>query len=52
MAMRRIRNQVVHEYIGDPEVLTSALLTGHAFVPALIVTTNALIAEAEQRGWA
>lgn len=51
MAMRRIRNQMVHEYIEDPEVLTSALLTGHAFVPALIATVNAVVAEAEHRAW-
>ncbi len=44
--------QMVHEYIEDREVLASALLTGYAFAPALIVTANALITEAEQRGWA
>ncbi len=52
MAMRKIRNQMVHEYIEDLDVLTSALLTGHAFVPALIATANAVVAEAEERGWA
>ncbi len=51
VAMRRIRNQMVHEYIEDLDVLTSALLTGHAFVPALIATANAVIAEVEQREW-
>ena len=50
MAMRRIRNQMVHEYIEDPEILSSALLTAHAFIPALIGTANALIGEAERRG--
>ena len=51
MAMRKIRNQMVHEYIEDPEILTSALLTGHAFVPALLATANAMILELERRGW-
>lgn len=52
MAMRRIRNQMVHEYIEDPEQLTSALLAGHGFVPVLVATADALIGEAERRGWA
>lgn len=33
--MRRLRNQMVHEYIEDPVVLASALDAGHAFVPEL-----------------
>lgn len=51
MSMRKIRNQMVHEYIEDLQVLTSALLTGHAFVPSLIATANAVVAEAERRQW-
>ena len=51
LAMRKIRNQMVHEYIEDLDVLTSALLTGHAYVPVLIATADALLAEAERRGW-
>ncbi|HNQ56224.1 MAG: hypothetical protein DPW12_09490 [Rhodocyclaceae bacterium] len=30
--MRRLRNQMVHEYIEDPVVLASALQAGHEFV--------------------
>jgi len=52
MAMRNLRNQMVHEYVEDPLVLSSALQTGHAFVPALIATANKMIAEIERRGWA
>lgn len=52
MAMRSLRNQMVHEYVEDPVVLTNALQTGHAFVPALIATANNMIAEIERRGWA
>lgn len=51
MTMRNLRNQMVHEYVEDPVVLTSALQTGHAFVPALIDAANKMIAEIERRGW-
>lgn len=52
MTIRNLRNQMVHEYVEDPVVLSSALQTGHAFVPALIVAANKMIAEIERRGWA
>jgi len=52
MAMRNLRNQMVHEYVEDPVVLTSALQTGHAFVSGLIATANRMLAEIERRGWA
>jgi hypothetical protein len=52
MTIRNLRNQMVHEYVEDPVVLTSALQTGHAFVPALIAAANKMIAEIESRGWA
>lgn len=51
MTIRNLRNQMVHEYVEDPVVLSSALQTGHAFVPALIVAANQMITEIEQRGW-
>lgn len=52
MTMRNLRNQMIHEYVEDPVVLASALLTGHAFVPALMATANKMCAEIERRGWA
>ncbi len=52
MIMRNLRNQMVHEYVEDPVILSSALQTGHAFVPALINAANTMIAEIERRGWA
>lgn len=52
MTMRNLINQMVHEYVEDPVVLTSALQTGHAFVPALVATASEMIAEIERRGWA
>jgi hypothetical protein len=52
MAMRNLRNQMVHGYVEDPVVLNSALQTGHAFVPSLIATANSMCAELERRGLA
>lgn len=51
LAMRRLRNQMVHEYIEDLTILASAIETGHVYVPALIATANKLIAEITRRGW-
>jgi len=52
MTMRNLRNQMIHEYVEDPVILSNALQTGHSFVPALIATANKMICEIEQRGWA
>lgn len=52
MTMRNLRNQMVHEYVEDPVVLTSALQSGHTFVPALIAAADKMITEIEQRGLA
>jgi len=52
MTMRQLRNQMVHEYVEDPEILSSALQTGHEFVPELLIAANKMISELEQRGWA
>lgn len=52
MAMRNLRNQMVHEYVEDPVILSSALQAGHDFVPALIATANKMTSEIERRGWA
>jgi Asp-tRNA(Asn)/Glu-tRNA(Gln) amidotransferase A subunit family amidase len=51
MAMRNLRNQMVHEYVEDPVVLSNALQSGHAFVQALIDAAERMIAEIQQRGW-
>jgi hypothetical protein len=48
MEMRRLRNQMVHEYIEDITVLASALRSGHAFVPKLVKAARACVAEAER----
>lgn len=51
MRMRRLRNQMVHEYIKDPAVLADALQRGHDFVPVLVTAAAALVAELQRRGW-
>lgn len=42
LELRKLRNQMVHEYIEDMLVLCNALAAGHAFVPVLIDTANRL----------
>lgn len=51
MTLRKLRNQMVHEYVEDLAVLASALQTAHDFVPVLTNAANNLIAEIEQRNW-
>jgi hypothetical protein len=49
MTMRKLRNQMIHEYIEDLTVLSSALQSGHEFVPTLIAAAERLIDEVERR---
>jgi len=48
MEMRRLRNQMVHEYIEDLTVLASALRTAHQFVPDLISAANRCVHEVQR----
>lgn len=48
MEIRRLRNQMVHEYIEDLAVLTSALRSGHAFVPVLVLAAGLCVAQARR----
>lgn len=48
MVMRRLRNQMVHEYIEDLTVLASALRSGHAFVPTLVAAARRCVNEAQR----
>ena len=48
MEMRKLRNQMVHEYIEDMAVLASALRSGHAFVPTLVATANRMATEVKR----
>lgn len=49
LEMRKLRNQMVHEYIEDLVILSSALHAGHRFVPTLTRTANTFIEQAQQR---
>jgi hypothetical protein len=51
MAMRKLRNQMVYEYVEDPALLSSALETAHGYVPRLIAIAERLASEAQGRGW-
>ncbi len=48
VTMRRLRNQMVHEYIEDVVVLASALRSGHDFVPALVAAGQRCVVEARR----
>jgi len=52
MAMRNLRNQMIHEYVEDPVVLHSALQSGHDFVPVLVAASDRMCAQIVRRGWA
>ncbi len=47
--MRKLRKQMVHEYIEDRVVLANALQAGHAFVPMLLLVASRLIEKTRQR---
>jgi hypothetical protein len=49
LAMRQLRNQMIHEYIEDPVILTSALNAGHSFVPSIMTVSARLIGEVDRR---
>jgi len=51
LAMRQLRNQMVHEYIEDPAILADALQAGHEFVPQLTHAAAVMTDEIRQRGW-
>lgn len=46
---RKLRNQMVHEYIEAPEILTDAINLGHDRVPELIYAATQMLAEIESR---
>ncbi|THD11029.1 hypothetical protein [Metallibacterium scheffleri] len=49
---RRLRNQMIHEYVDDLSMLASNLQAGHRYVPVLLETAQRLIDETARRGWA
>ncbi len=46
LEIRKLRNQMFHEYIEDPALLTSALQTGHNYVSTLVVAGQKMMAQA------
>ena len=51
LTMRKLRNQMVHEYVEDPEILSNALQAGHGYTATLISTANRMLDELKARGW-
>lgn len=51
LEMRKLRNQMVHEYVEDPVLLADAMQTAHEYVPVLIEVSDRLRAEITGRGW-
>jgi hypothetical protein len=49
MTMRKLRNQMIHEYTEDLTVLSSALQSGYEFVSTLIAAAAKLVEEVERR---
>lgn len=49
LTVRRLRNQMTHDYIEDPAVLADALQAGHEHVPLLIDTATAMRTEIHRR---
>ncbi|MDZ7841329.1 MAG: hypothetical protein U5R46_11005 [Gammaproteobacteria bacterium] len=51
MAIRQLRNQMIHEYIEDPNVLAEALQSGHEYVEELLSAARNMLDELQKRGW-
>lgn len=49
IALRRLRNQMVHEYVTDPEVLADALQAAHEGVAMLATVARQLCSELGRR---
>ena len=49
LEMRKLRNQMVHEYIEDLVILSNALKVGHGFVPTLVDTADRFVKQAQRR---
>lgn len=49
LEMRKLRNQMVHEYIEDLVILNNALNVGHDFVPTLLITAERFVSQAQRR---
>ncbi|MCB1936647.1 MAG: hypothetical protein KDF59_11960 [Nitrosomonas sp.] len=50
MALRGLRNQMVHEYMEDLDQLAEALNKGHEYVPMLVKDATSILVDMETRG--
>ncbi len=50
MEMRRLRNQMAHDYVEDPLVLANALETACQYVPVLLDVAGRVTTEMQRRG--
>ena len=51
IAMRKLRNKMVYEYIEDPITLADALQAGNDYVPILSKVVAYFLADMQARGW-
>ena len=51
IALRDLRNQMVHEYMEDPDKLVDALNKGHEHVVTLSEDAGRILADLAMRGW-
>ena len=51
MALRNLRNQMVHEYMEDADKLAAALNKGHEHVATLCNDTGRILTDLTMRGW-
>ena len=49
LVMRKLRNQMVHEYIEDLVIVCDSLKAGHAFVKTLVKTADQFVTQADRR---
>ncbi len=49
LVMRKLRNQMVHEYIEDLVILCDSLKAGHMFVATLVKTADQFVFQADRR---
>jgi hypothetical protein len=49
--IRDMRNQMIHEYIEDLDILVNALNKGHDAVKMLVSDAQCILQDLESRGW-
>lgn len=49
--IRKLRNQMVHDYVEDPRVLADAMEAAHSFVAVLVDVASRMRCELDRRGW-